>query len=471
MTPLAPSPPGIPSSRPRRSVAVDGPWTTVRDAGWCWRLPPGVSIKFRNGFRDWLVDGEPNPELLDSVAKRGLHRTTWRLRLGEIPCYLKLSHSRSWTGWLRGQLQGRPAEREFRKLQLLAEAGLPVTPPLAVGSPAGLLGSRSWLLTADVPGRSLDELAPPERRPDAPWLSREERAGLTRALIRLLVRLHAAGFCHRDLHAGNLLWAPGGDDGSMPQLTLVDVAAIEPCMGGISEAQRWRDLSQLRHAFCLAASRSDQMRLARSYLHEALLISPGQNRKRYRRTIRKLAAQSTAYSRAAWEKADRKWSRGNRRVAIVRNEWIEVRGLSSLGSPLLERLAAAASDPAAESPVGWRWMEFSRARCVWELGHALLRRGIRAAEPLVLITSASNQSGWIAFVEPNAADIVCRAGRSDVERLLVKLRQLGFAASSEWCDKYGEIADGLLRLSPCGLAWLAEAAVMDVPPRSMARAA
>lgn len=470
MTPLAPPAPGNSASRSRRNDSVDDPWTTVWNAAWRWRMHARIPTDFLKDPEGWLAGGELHEQFPTEVVKRGIHRTTWRLTLGEIPCYLKLSHSRSWTEWLRGLIRGRPAEREFRKLELLAEAGLPVTPPLAVGVPASRFESGSWLLTEEVPGQPLDELAPPERRPGLPWLSREQRVGLTRALARLLAQMHAAGFCHRDLHAGNLLWTPGDGDDPTPRLTLVDVAAIERCAGAMTEFRRWHDLSQLRHAFCLAASRSDQLRFARLYLQESLRIVPGQDRTRYRRTVRELAARAVRYSETAWKKADRKWSRGNRRVVIIRPEDVELRGVASLGRELLERLAGCEGDPAAESPAGWQWIEFSAARSVWELGHALLRRGIRVAEPLVLIPSECDRSGQVAFAEP-VENAGCRAGARDAERLLAELQMRGFAAPSAWCDHYGELQNGQLALSPAGLAWLAQATVIEAPPPSKARAA
>ncbi len=468
MTPLAHPPPGNSASRSLRNDSDDAPWTTASTAAWRWLMDPRVPTDFLRDPEGWLGSDEQREEVRAEIIKRGLHRTTWRLTLGEISCYLKLSRSHTWMGWLRGLIQGRPAEREFRKLKRLEEAGLPVTPPLAVGVAASLFESGSWLLTEEIRGQPLDEVAPPERRPGSPCLSREQRVGLTRALARLLVQLHANGFCHRDLHAGNLLWTPG--DGLTPQLTLVDVAAIERCVGGISEPQRWQDLSQLRHSLCLAASRSDQLRFARRYLEESLLNSPGHDRMHYRRTVRELAGRAVRYSETAWKKADRKWSRGNRRVVIIRQANFELRGVALLGRPLLERLARCEGDPAVESPADWQWMEFSAARRVWELGHALLRRGVRVAEPLVLIKSEIDRAGRVAFAKSSAI-AGCRAAARDVERLLAELQRQGFVAPSAWCVHYGELQNGHLALSAAGLAWLAQAEVIEVPPQSMARAA
>lgn len=454
MTPLAHSRPDFAAPHSSPLAAGGGRWCVVPTARWRWQVAPGVSLNWLDGA------GEPCDAKLTEVVKRGPHRTTWRLVVAGIPCYLKLSRSRSWAGWLRGRLQGWPAEREFRRLGLLAEAGLPVPRPLAVGRPAGPGGSGSWLLTAEVAGRPLDEIAPPERRPESISLSRTQRNGLVRALARLLVQLHAAGFRHRDLHAGNVLWQSEDDEARDPRLTFVDVAAIEPCMGQISDAGRWHDLIQLRHSLCLAATRAEQLRFVRIYLREALLIDPARDRQRYRQILRELTSRADRYSRVAWAKADRKWARGNRRCAIVRGATKEVRGLARLGLPLLERLADAGNPPTSESPATWRWLELADARRVWELGHALLRRGVRVAEPLVLVQPADGLAGWVAFAA-RPAEIVGRSAATDASRLLDALHRRGYACPCGWREEFGEDQHGRLALNPQGLAWLAQATVYE----------
>jgi hypothetical protein len=158
-------------------------------------------------------------------------------------------------------------------------------------------------------------------------------------------------------------------------------------------------------------------------------------------------------------------------MAIVRRQGVEVRGLARLGLPLLERQAGVGNNPTPESPADWRWMKFSGALRVWELGHALLRRGLRVAEPLVLAKPARGETGWVAFSGQSVAT-VGRAGAADVERFLHELRRRGFACPSEWRSEYGERQNGRLTLSPHGLAWLAQSLVAELPPRtSQARAA
>lgn len=101
MTPLAHPPPGNSATRSRRNHSVEGPWTTVLKAAWRWRIHREFPADFLTDPEGWLAGDELSEQLPSEVVKRGFHRTTWRLTLGEIPCYLKLSHSRTWTGWLR----------------------------------------------------------------------------------------------------------------------------------------------------------------------------------------------------------------------------------------------------------------------------------------------------------------------------------------------------------------------------------
>ncbi len=96
-----------------------------------------------------------------------------------------------WTGE-----ENTRAFREFRLLARLRGEGLPVPAPLAAGYTRGGPWYRADLLTAEVPdARTLAEtLAAPSADLDA-WRS----LGVT------LARFHAAGVCHADLNAHNLL--------------------------------------------------------------------------------------------------------------------------------------------------------------------------------------------------------------------------------------------------------------------------
>lgn len=410
-----------------------------------------------------------SPASSGAVVKQGPHRTTWRVELAGQVGYLKHSHCRSWASWLRKSLKGSPATREYRRLCQLRDAGLPVPIPLAVAHPLRTQSGESWLLTAAAPGRPLDELAPPERRTAVPELSQEHRNELSRALAGLLSQMHARGFWHRDLHAGNLLWQPASQNSG---LTLVDVAAIEPLRRPISRARRWHNLAQLRHAFVLTASRSEQLRCARAYLADALQLTRHETPALYDHALRDLAATCHTYTQHAWDKADRKWARGNRRVVILSVPTAAVRGVARLGKPLLELVA---QNP-ANLPAECEWREFPRARALWETGHALLRRGIPACEPLILRETATSL-GCVAFPKLSDQSQVASPANSDITRLQRQLADHGFAFADGCAPGDVLYLRGTLAVSPTGLGRLVRLRVATGPqlkaaaPCSIARAA
>ena len=401
-----------------------------------------------------------SPDSLGTVVKRGPHRTTWRVDLAGQTCYLKHSHSRSWASWLRKSLNGSPATREFRRLAQLRAAGLPAPLPLAVAQPLRSSSSESWLLTAAASGAPLDELAPPERRPSGTELSRVQRNELSRALAGLLSDLHARGFWHRDLHAGNLLWQSTAAPAGNSRLTLVDVAAIEPLRTPISRARRWHNLAQLRHAFVLTASRSDQLRCASAYLADALQLTRQFTPALYHQALRDLAANCHSYSRQAWDKADRKWARGNRRVVILSTPTAAVRGVARLSKPLLELVA---QNP-ANLPTDCEWREFPRARALWEMGHALLRRGIPACEPLILRETATG-AGCVAFTKNGDRCEGITPVQPDIARLQRQLADHGFAFADGCTAEDVVDLRGTLAVSPTGLARVVRLRAATAPPR------
>ena len=88
------------------------------------------------------------------------------------------------------------AFREFRLLAKLRASGLPAPAPLAAGYARSGPWYRADLLTEEVPGaRTLADSLDDARADVDAW----------RALGATLARFHAAGVCHADLNAHNLL--------------------------------------------------------------------------------------------------------------------------------------------------------------------------------------------------------------------------------------------------------------------------
>lgn len=130
--------------------------------------------------------------------------------VGGVEVYVKVSCIDGWKHRLRVSmryaLSGAPRLTEFRNLERLEHAGIPVASPVAAGEQRVLgLIARHFLIVRAVPGAR-----------DLETLVREGLAGqaLTSVLERLAVataRMHAIGFLHRDLFMRNVLVTGEGD--------------------------------------------------------------------------------------------------------------------------------------------------------------------------------------------------------------------------------------------------------------------
>ena len=125
---------------------------------------------------------------------------------------------------------------EWRRLDEFRRAGLPGPPPAAVGTDPVDGG---FLLTAEVPGRPLDDWL----REGA--LDARERLRIATDLGRLVRRMHDAGFFHRDLYLCHV-FAAREDDGSF-RLSIIDLGRAGRAH---RPRKRWfvKDLAALLHS-------------------------------------------------------------------------------------------------------------------------------------------------------------------------------------------------------------------------------
>jgi tRNA A-37 threonylcarbamoyl transferase component Bud32 len=111
--------------------------------------------------------------------------------------------------------------REYDNIRAVRAAGVPTMRELLVGEDMGLLGERrSYVVFSEVAGDALS------RRADLADRLRDDeplRAELTRRLVELVARLHAAGLVHRDLYASHVFAA---DAAGGLELSLIDLARV-----------------------------------------------------------------------------------------------------------------------------------------------------------------------------------------------------------------------------------------------------
>jgi len=336
---------------------------------------------------------------------------------------------------LKVRLGHSPADREWRLLTALQEAGIPVPEPLALGV---LPDGDRILVMSFVEGRPFPAVL------EGPAATKWEAL---RRLGALVTRVHEAGFVHGDLHCENVLWTETGP-------VLLDLQHA-----GRSRSRRAfaRDLGDLDYSLWQRASLADRVRLraaalgivppfataARAALravgHTACACAARHGRSRTRRSLRpgrlyarlQLAKgegmrlrefpevdvhQAFAAHREALAAGDQQVLKSDERSLISA---VEVAGRRVVVKEVPFRgLARGVADV----------VRGSAARRAWLGGHGLNARGVGAARPLAFVEwrRGGLVVGSALLLEdlrpcPDALDA---AARGDPEAVLVALTSL-----------------------------------------------
>jgi tRNA A-37 threonylcarbamoyl transferase component Bud32 len=244
---------------------------------------------------------------------------------------------------LKRRLGGSAAEREWRALEALHAAGLPVPRPLARGRLASGDALIALELVEGTPLREAFAAADPARR-----------GCLVAALASTLERLHGSGLCHGDLHLGNLLVRAERDE-----IVLLDLQRAKRARG---ERDRLRDLAGLE----LSLLRAGWPAASRAAVRERLVRGAAQG-DAFGAALRRFAADHVR-GRA---RRDRGPGRGCARVRAGRLRGRVERSVPE--SELLELIAMASRSPqrrVRRAGRAWIWEGVLAGRAVVVKGHA-----------------------------------------------------------------------------------------------------
>jgi hypothetical protein len=272
------------------------------------------------------------------------------------------------------------------------------------------------------------------------------------------------------------------------ELSLIDLHSVR-FAGRLSPLRRRRNLAALHQFFAGRSTRTDRLRFYRAYVGGARwdpgADTPGSPQvSDVRREATRLERLLRSAAEAGWRRADRAWNRGNRHVRRLTTAKARCRGLATFDATWLQRLAVAPEAPFARHLVRWckrgkscrvaqvsiqcgedtlhgywkaleerGWLENltarfrqSASRRAWEMGHALLRRGIDTPKPLAVVerrneTPARHYLLTAAIEESTTLDQFLRC----------ELPKLSPFVQAEWLEGHSErLARQLRRLHGSG---------------------
>lgn len=255
--------------------------------GFCWRVDPSVRAHLEAeyaGREERLRQAAARAPLKDNNA-----RAIFRLAGPDGARWLvKWFKPRGWRGGLARLLRGSHAQREWDNQVRLAAAGVPTSASVAVAERRGLGGGgEAFLFVREVAdARSLRDAL----RQEGTGLGLPGRRRLVERLADLVARMHAAGFDHRDLHAGNVLVS--GPLSPEAPLLLIDLHRGD-WRRRVGPARRLGRLARLVHSLAAVLPRTDGVRFLRAYF--AATANGGTQALGARRLVRRVLAQAAVF--------------------------------------------------------------------------------------------------------------------------------------------------------------------------------
>ncbi len=243
-------------------------------------LPDGGGLVHK-GYRDLLVQNQlsTTQEVFAyqqgrRLEKPGLgQRERIRIELPhqgkQVALYLKRYGKPSFRQlckrWWLGRSKTATADSDFYAAIRLAEYGISVPRPIALGRQMGRVGElRSFVLTEELPhADALERLLPQRRQGNkTEYALLNDRKKLIEQIALLVRQLHRSGFYHRDLYLSHIFLCQ--EASGLEKLCLIDLQRVfQPRLC----RRRWqvKDLAQLYYSSREYGNRGDILRFLKFY--------------------------------------------------------------------------------------------------------------------------------------------------------------------------------------------------------------
>jgi len=177
----------------------------------------------------------------------------------------------AWRERFRGETPRSPARREYDALVELRRLGIPVPRALAFAEDRHRSSVRMSYVSHSETLKDRLVVA-----------ARTERVELGRRLLGLVLRLHGAGWYHRDLYLEHFLLSSDGE------LCLIDLGRARR---DAVTRERWfeKDLAALEHSAPDAISRQERLRFLCAYLNGRGIVDRATRRRRAEAIARRAA--------------------------------------------------------------------------------------------------------------------------------------------------------------------------------------
>jgi tRNA A-37 threonylcarbamoyl transferase component Bud32 len=228
----------------------------------------------RTQWREWLENPlewirSDRPGIIKESHTAYIGRGQLPVPDGPLDVVCKRSRPRTWLKRLAYLFGGSRNLRTWKRGYQLLNRDLPTARPLAVMERrfAGLLLDSIVMTEAISGGKDFDALLRTDLLREDARTQRRVKDQLIAELARLMKKLQARGFAHRDFKATNLLvqWDPAS--GQPPRLTLVDLDGLVLCRR-LSRHERLRPLMRLNVSLDEArlVTRTDRLRFLKAFL-------------------------------------------------------------------------------------------------------------------------------------------------------------------------------------------------------------